>query len=1858
MSFIPDSDVSVKPDKKSSFIPDEPTKSTFLPDIVSGAHDAWNKLGEDGRFEHVSKNLLDLWGKGPTTVAEGVGERAGEFAQANPQDPKSKLMLKAVPYMLTAPAAPTVWPWLAGFEAIQQTKNVAMSAKGGYKGPLEDRHLTEFTDPILDQLPDKGPGLPPINPMFRTVNPQLSILYEASDWAMRNPKASAKSGATIGEMGLDYLIANKVSEFGGALKASLVPTPELKAAYDTMGLSPFSTSKEVDAAYRNLALKAHPDRGGNIADMQKINAAKEMIDANRKTALQKIFDLFRHPDTQVSPEDIKNAARITNETETVKGERSAKLPSSVEEFQGKKPKDIQTYDIKAPEAHLEGPAAPISGKGVSEVTPKEIVPPSPPSVEPGSVISPKLEPPSTRQDKFDPSVQGAEIALNHDPDPNLRNEVRTVALAGANQQSEIDLAHKLYPNAKLTVLNAYDQADLKGADLVKHDARLPLPGKYDRYISQGMYDLYSGEDKERLLENARASLTTKGKAFISDAGEVSKTWINRVLDPLPGAEVTPSSPAPTPPVVAEAPKPIKTEPPKMIKERDQVKIEGGRTGKVLTQSSTPGVWLVDVGHGMPVKVIGGSPDSVLKEYIPPSARTAAGPSVREQTFLAKQYPILKMIENGELKPNDLYRRINRALWSNEKAMYYAAKKSGYASPSKGPMGNQEFVREVEATVVQKLLKYTPDKVAANKENMLYWGIDKTVKEVLQGMSVNPLYTQSRTVKKTLTEGAKKLIEFRDQTNQLVEQYSEQGIIKNRFEVAKEVLAKMGATRADALNWAAEYSAYNQESTSAQSLKTEEGSEVEFSKPEMSPQAFKSVGEMLEAGALDEGHIDDKIRQHLEDVFQRAEGLAYKDYNDQRDVVFRKVASAIERVGIEKGAFGPKDTALFKQWLDGVIKGHAICALDDLKSPATLAKEAKDINTILTAMHDLNIEEPTSAMLKARTGLSRERIEDMLAKYNAKTDDIDYLQKHDIKVDEDKAVEHVEGKKNLLGNTAGFIIIPTPKDLIRSGQEAGEAVLLFINPADNMGTQFARKIDDWHKHKLLHTMDAEDVLKEWHKVFPNNSELSKKASNAVEQPEKYASELSAYQKSAIRKGKAWLESIHEKAVENDIFYGHLADYIPHIVLDNPTKTKSIMGSKLGDFVAQSKQRKGPPTLEALKAAGLHPLEDFGKLMTIPYISLMKAIENRELIDFLYDFKTPDGLPAGMVAHKAPDHYVEVPGLKKMSYIGDHEKEVVPWEERNKLGREGMRVKTVQSVKPDGTIETRSFEVPKTVAEIKAMGIKPKLIEQVFFMEVATKWHPEVADVLKRLVDAYTPEDERARLFWKVKGLIKRAIVLNPLIHTANTLGNALPSTIMHPLATIKAMRMIVTDQRGMMRLAVKDGVNISGIGKDLGLAREEIENEILDKDNPNGLWTKLKYPITKIFELNDRLLWDGIVRNLQLTTWAVRKDILEKRYAGKLSKESVGRIAALETNSLMGTLTKEWMSPFSRQAGSLLTFARNWTFSNVSEVFAVFGRGLGTQGLTQKERWAYGDEFRRFWLKSVIMFVMSSDILNRAFTKSDTEPFGHDIWDNEEGHRTDIQLPFKSKQGGPEYVFNPLFRAGKDVVMWATHPDQVMINKMDAMLKMAFEEVFNIQLRTLRTNSPKNLVDPNTPWNWSTPDPKALAHGKNVELPGQLQIRAQHILHSTTPISQVYGNVGEVKTPQEEGIGEAGMYVSHGLIIPKQVYKEMSHEDKGRVHKMLTVKEEEQFGAMIQQGKFTGNVAHKIKAVSEDTKTRRAALDKIINTTGYGEGREAAKEIMDATERYKSRFKGVPAPHGPKGLFPHSAKQERLKEYEQ
>lgn len=79
--------------------------------------------------------------------------------------------------------------------------------------------------------------------------------------------------------------------------------------YDTLGIKPGATDEEIKSAYRKLAMKHHPDRGGDAKEFVKIQSAYNdlMKGIGRQSARTQSSSGFRGWDRPNASEDFRRA---------------------------------------------------------------------------------------------------------------------------------------------------------------------------------------------------------------------------------------------------------------------------------------------------------------------------------------------------------------------------------------------------------------------------------------------------------------------------------------------------------------------------------------------------------------------------------------------------------------------------------------------------------------------------------------------------------------------------------------------------------------------------------------------------------------------------------------------------------------------------------------------------------------------------------------------------------------------------------------------------------------------------------------------------------------------------------------------------------------------------------------------------------------------------------------------------------------------------------------------------------------------------------------------------------------------------------------------------------------------------------------------------------------------------------------------------------------------------------------------------------------------------------------------------------------------------------------------------------------
>jgi len=243
-------------------------------------------------------------------------------------------------------------------------------------------------------------------------------------------------------------------------------------------------------------------------------------------------------------------------------------------------------------------------------------------------------------------------------------------------------------------------------------------------------------------------------------------------------------------------------------------------------------------------------------------------------------------------------------------------------------------------------------------------------------------------------------------------------------------------------------------------------------------------------------------------------------------------------------------------------------------------------------------------------------------------------------------------------------------------------------------------------------------------------------------------------------------------------------------------------------------------------------------------------------------------------------------------------------------------------------------------------------------------------------------------------------------------------------------------------------------------------------------------------------------------------------------------------------------------------------------------------MTDAQLRSMGKQYRKVIVKGVIGAVTTANMLQAAFLKAQGQDF-HATWNNEKGHRFDVDTGMVDKTGRKIYIKNWLFRQIDDYVKFMSgHVYEFARAKMEPLLRTGIEVLFNVNYMG------KPIRERGAP------------------LGKQVMETAEYIGKGLTPLDVVTGRENEVRTWFEALIPLTGTWVRHGLPaggsavagdMLRKYYdwsaeeKYSSRKDKQQVDKLIKLGKNfdaaERTFALMQEGKLSAeqfsNIVHKI-----------------------------------------------------------------------
>ena len=559
-----------------------------------------------------------------------------------------------------------------------------------------------------------------------------------------------------------------------------------------------------------------------------------------------------------------------------------------------------------------------------------------------------------------------------------------------------------------------------------------------------------------------------------------------------------------------------------------------------------------------------------------------------------------------------------------------------------------------------------------------------------------------------------------------------------------------------------------------------------------------------------------------------------------------------------------------------------------------------------------------------------------------------------------------------------------------------------------------------KMKNLSKVVAETYYQKLHSIIGKkaNPKFLKVVDDYLDNPDKYAVAfhvLPKEYKTLAATIKYEFEELAGMAKSFGILETVKENYTPYLYLNKDElfmRQITTLGGKLGTSFKMAKKRKFNTKDEA-REAGLQTLDDPILKIQIYVKQMFDTVANRLFIDELKKLKTKDGLPAVMAKPKSGD--------RDAIYTFNH-----------------VYV----------TLEDRQLSSLMFVPASDGKGI---------LVRVPLRAHPEIANLINGYFKPHYAYSVPKRVYLSLRGMVKRGIFFNPLIHGINMIGVKLAiATFGNPFS-----RLTKENYQKYEDWAIQSGMVVSGYSN-------QILYRMLDAATQNKP-KSFQYYISRVLRWNDWLLWDKIVPSAQVGSFYQITKILKEAHP-EWDKNKIGKYAADFLNPLYGTMPESWFPEIMREVGSVLFLAFKWTASNLDLIVksGTGGRGLGSITMDKRERrWVWKMNLA-YLLRSLALLFIGANLLQLSVLKAKHELYKkgilkedtdvHSTFDNELSKNPlnlfAVTFGNKDVTGAEEYYSFPLFRWARDVVAWFASPRQTFINKMEPLLKTSIELVTN------------------------------------------------------------------------------------------------------------------------------------------------------------------------------------------------------------
>lgn len=316
------------------------------------------------------------------------------------------------------------------------------------------------------------------------------------------------------------------------------------------------------------------------------------------------------------------------------------------------------------------------------------------------------------------------------------------------------------------------------------------------------------------------------------------------------------------------------------------------------------------------------------------------------------------------------------------------------------------------------------------------------------------------------------------------------------------------------------------------------------------------------------------------------------------------------------------------------------------------------------------------------------------------------------------------------------------------------------------------------------------------------------------------------------------------------------------------------------------------------------------------------------------------------------------------------------------------------------------------------------------------HPALKEFFNRIfVDPTANKVSKVESEWRaVKAGLTGWKFINPWIHGGNVIRAVLaayPGVENLPHAILTAGKLLgagaKSTGRGIMAavtgsrpnpvdlfehygLGLIDDANMHGLrlsGANSWEIQNTLENEMQLNGPPSTWLGKLSEKSEKMLEPMHRALWEGIVRNAQLSLYTdmwprFERDLIARGAQGN-TEEAAKKLAAEFVNNLLGTVdARMWKNVWQAVTGNLL-FAPKWAPTRWGMAYKGL-TGFGMREFNPVEQKVLQQHYAGFVSRAVLYNLVVLNVLNQAFVH-------HWTWQNEERHRYEASLPASVNVGG-------------------------------------------------------------------------------------------------------------------------------------------------------------------------------------------------------------------------------------------------------